>query len=89
MSFDKTMSEIRANNKAFKDVQEGRVTIPVQDCNTPEYIVERFNLNRVTVHIGHTRSQLEEMTREEANKRNYDIYMGQSGFDDGLNGEDK
>ena len=83
--YDDTMSEIRENNKNFKAFQEGRKRIPVKDMNVPEAIAKKYGFSKVTVHVGFTRKELETMTREEANKLNYDMYMGYSGYDEDHN----
>jgi len=56
--------------------------IEVKCLDTPSEIVKKYKFNEITVHVGMTRSELEKMTREEAQKRNYDFYMGYSGYDD-------
>ncbi len=80
-----TMQEIKRNNYHFKVIQEGGKFIPVKYMNVPDPIATKYKFNHVTVHVGYSRSELERMTKEEAQKRNYDMYMGQAGFDDGDN----
>lgn len=82
MEYDTIIKKVRRNNYRMKVLQEGGTFIDVKVLDTPEHIVEKYGFNQVIVHVGMSRRQLERMTREEANKRNYDYYMGYSGYDE-------